>query len=78
MTAKWIGYIIRRKFELKTQKCHGVFTIVLSEKPQLERLYEKYGLASEDGADPGAAEQPSGAIPVEHGDFGDIGNVFEG
>lgn len=51
MTAKWIGYIVRRKLGLKTQKSHGVFTIVLSEKQKLERLYEKYGLVSEDAAD---------------------------
>jgi len=51
VTAKWIGYIIRRKLGLKTQKSRGVFTIALSEKPKIERLYEKYGLVSGDAAD---------------------------
>lgn len=44
VTAKWIGYVIRRKLQLKTQKSHGVFVLAPSEKPKLERLYEKYGV----------------------------------
>ena len=46
VTAKWIGGIIRKKLQLKTQKSHGVFVIPLTEKPKLERLYEKFGIDS--------------------------------
>jgi len=47
VTAKWIGGIIRKKLQLKTQKSHGVFVIPPSEKPKLARLYEKYGIEPE-------------------------------
>src|SRR6266550_1630339 len=53
VTSKWIGTIIRKKLNLKTQKSHGVYVIPLSEKPKLDRLYEKYGIGSKevDGAE---------------------------
>jgi hypothetical protein len=41
ITNKWIGYIIRRKLNIKTQKSHGVFAIPLAENDRLKRLYEK-------------------------------------
>jgi hypothetical protein len=44
ITNKWIGYLIRRKLNIKTQKSHGVFAIPLAENERLKRLYEKYGL----------------------------------
>jgi hypothetical protein len=44
VTAKWIGGIIRKKLQLKTQKSHGVFVIPITEKPKLDRLYEKFGI----------------------------------
>ena len=44
VTTKWVGTIIRKKLNLKTQKSHGVFVIPPSEMPKLDRLYEKYGL----------------------------------
>ena len=46
VTAKWIGSIIRKKLQLKTQKSHGVFVVPLSEMGKLDRLYEKFGIDS--------------------------------
>src|SRR5205085_4531376 len=48
ITAKWIGGVIRKRLNLKTQKSHGVFVVPLSEKSKLERLYEKYGISPDD------------------------------
>jgi len=45
VTSKWIGNIIRKRLNLKTQKSHGVYVIPVSERPKLERLYEKYGIS---------------------------------
>jgi hypothetical protein len=44
ITTKWIGGIIRRRLQLRTQKSHGVFVIPGSEKFKLARLYERYGV----------------------------------
>ncbi|MDQ3816148.1 MAG: hypothetical protein M3348_17535, partial [Acidobacteriota bacterium] len=52
VTAKWIGGVIRKRLNLKPQKSNGVFVIPFSESPKLERLYEKYGLASKDANEP--------------------------
>jgi hypothetical protein len=41
---KWMGYIIRRKLNIKTHKSNGVFIIPFNEYERLERLYAKYGL----------------------------------
>lgn len=47
ITTKWIGYIVRKRLNLKTQKSHGVFVIPASELPTVRRLYEKYGVDSD-------------------------------
>ena len=52
VTSKWIGTIIRKKLNLKTQKSHGVYVIPLSEKPKLDRLYEKYGIGAKEAEEP--------------------------
>jgi hypothetical protein len=66
ITNKWVGYIIRRKLNIKTQKSHGVFAIPLAENKRLKRLYEKYGLAD--------AEIPEAdASPMDMGEVGDVG-----
>jgi hypothetical protein len=67
ITNKWMGYIIRRKLNIKTQKSHGTFVIPLSEYERLKRLYEKYGLI-ETSADQG------GESRVDVGDVGDVGS----
>jgi hypothetical protein len=43
ITTKWIGWLIRKKLGLKTQKSHGMFLVPSTETSKLERLYEKYG-----------------------------------
>ena len=51
ITNKWIGSIIRRRLNIKTQKSHGVSMISLTEQGRLKRLYDKYGLTDPlDGA----------------------------
>jgi hypothetical protein len=52
VTSKWIGTIIRKKLNLKTQKSHGAYLIPLSEEPKLDRLYEKYGIGSKEVEEP--------------------------
>jgi hypothetical protein len=71
VTSKWIGTIIRKRLNLKTQKSHGVYVIPLSEKPKLERLYEKYGLGPKE-AEESETEEPSIERRVDMGDVGDF------
>jgi hypothetical protein len=52
VTNKWIGTIVRKRLNLKTQKSHGVYVISLSERPKLDRLYEKYGVGSKEVEEP--------------------------
>ena len=52
ITAKWIGNIIRKKLKLKTQKSTGVFIIAPTEKPKLDRLYERYGIDTDKAIQP--------------------------
>lgn len=44
ITSKWVGGIVRRKLQIKTQKSNGVYIIPLAQRPKLDRLFEKYGL----------------------------------
>ena len=55
VTPNWVGYIIRRRLGLKTEKRHGNYMIAAPEGPKLARLFEKYGLGpdSEDLGDRG-------------------------
>jgi hypothetical protein len=59
VTSKWIGNIIRKRLNLKTQKSHGVYVVPLSEQPKLERLYEKYGISPKETEEPGAEQIPA-------------------
>ena len=47
ITSKWVGGVIRRKLQIRTEKSHGVYIIPFTEKPTLERLFEKYGLVED-------------------------------
>jgi hypothetical protein len=47
VTPHWIGYIVRRKLGLKTEKRHGNYVVAASEGPKLTRLLEKYGITAE-------------------------------
>src|SRR6266542_2544453 len=62
VTSKWIGTIIRKRLNLKTQKSHGVYLIPLSEKPKLDRLYEKYGIGSKEAEEPEAETYADGPL----------------
>ena len=44
-TNKMVGFLVRRRLQLKTQKSHGVFVIPLSEISKFPALCERYGLA---------------------------------
>lgn len=59
VTAKWVGGIIRKRLNLKTQKSHGVFVIPPSEHIKLDRLYEKYGISKEGESESDAPNQLS-------------------
>ncbi len=63
VTTKWIGGIIRKKLNLKAQKSHGVFVIPPSERPKLERLYERYGVDSQEGSEADVEKTPQTRLP---------------
>ena len=44
VTPHWIGHIIRKKLQLRTEKHHGSYEIAASEGPKLTRLFERYGV----------------------------------
>lgn len=46
ITPRWIGHLLRRNLQLKTQKSHGLFVIAPTEGPKLAMLYERYGITS--------------------------------
>ena len=48
VTSKWIGSVIRKKLNLKTQKTRDGYIIPPSELAKLERLYEKYGVTGKE------------------------------
>lgn len=63
ITPHWIGYVVRRKLGLKTEKRHGIYMIASAEGPRLERLLEKYGIEASQG---------------DLGDSGDLVGEIEG
>lgn len=63
VTPHWIGYVVRRRLGLKTEKRHGSYAIATSEETKLARLLEKYGISTGD--------PPSG-------DSGDLGDFTKG
>jgi hypothetical protein len=76
VTSRWLGYLVRRKLNLITQKSHGVFVIPLSERPKLEVLFERYGVSSTDAALlDGQSAELSELLRDEPVDFGDLGDV---
>ena len=57
ITNKWVGFLIRRRLGLKTERGREGYVIAPTERPKLARLYEKYGLAtSGQWADTASAE----------------------
>ena len=81
-TAKWIGGIIRRRLNLRTEKSHGIFVVAPAEQAKLALLYERYGVTDED-VDALLREPKvlSGELMVRRdrkgdlGDFGDVGRL---
>ena len=70
ITPHWIGYLIRKKLGLKTEKQHGTYLIAASEGPKLEHLFDKYGVAetvtdSGDFGDSTVQDDGSGAVEDE-------------
>jgi len=70
ITTKWVGYIIRKKLNLKTQKSHGVFVIPLSEMPKMERLCERYGVSPQGTLEP--RDVTNQQKPADFGELGDM------
>jgi hypothetical protein len=66
ITNKWVGFIIRRKLHVKTQKSHGTFVIPLGEEERLRRLYDKYGLVE---------PSPGDQVTENSRDLGEMGDV---
>jgi hypothetical protein len=50
VTPRYVGYLLRKKLLLHTEKRHGVFVIPEGELKKLPRLRERYGVSSPDDA----------------------------
>jgi hypothetical protein len=68
VTPKWLGFVVRRKLRLRTEKRHGVFVIAAGERLKLDQLFEKYGL----GGGPFQKDGDTSVQATTVGDFGDI------
>ena len=72
VTPHWVGHIVRKKLQLKTEKRHGSYVVAATEGPKLTRLFEKYGVStvegdlgdSEDFAEGMEASAPSRDAPI--------------
>jgi hypothetical protein len=66
ITPHWVGYVIRRKLGLKTERRHGNYFIAGSEGLRLDRLLEKYGIAAgrEDSGESGESKDSAGGTEV--------------
>jgi hypothetical protein len=77
ITPKWIGGMLRRKLQLRTQKREGNFVIADSQKSKLRCLYEKYGLTDEKEGESTAKDShvaTEGNVILNVGDVGDVGD----
>jgi len=76
VTAKWIGWVIRKRLRLQTQKRHGVFVVADGSLPKLERLFERYGIGRDEATpEPSEVSPPEGLPQVDNGDVGDGARV---
>ena len=48
VTPHWIGQIVRRKLQLRTERRREGYVIAATETAKLARLYDKYGIATAD------------------------------
>jgi len=76
VTAKWVGFLLRKKLSLRPWKSHGVFVIPVSESPKLAHLYEKYGIPEgAEGVQEAQPERESSLFSEEFGGHGDLGTL---
>ena len=61
-TPKWIGSVMRSKFGVQTTKSHGVYVISQAERPRIERLARRFGVAV-DELSPAGADRTPDVIP---------------
>ena len=59
VTGKWVGNILRRKLQLKTERRGGEYVIPESERSKLLGLYERYGLNPQQADEPDTVEELS-------------------
>lgn len=78
-TAKWIGGIVRRSLNLKTQKSNGLFVVAPAEQAKLAHLYDRYGVTDDDvdalAREPGALSPELIVERDQKADVGDIGDI---
>lgn len=48
ITPHWVGYVIRKRLGLRTEKRRDGYVIAGSESVKLARLFEKYGITTEE------------------------------
>src|SRR2546427_2970813 len=60
VTPHWVGHIVRKKLQLKTEKRHGSYVVAATEGPKLVRLYEKYGVSDGQGDSGDSGDFPEG------------------
>jgi hypothetical protein len=70
VTNKWIGGILRKRLGLKPQRVHGTFVIPLEDLPRLNRLRQKYGLATSSADVDPVPLMNASAAQVTLGDIG--------
>jgi hypothetical protein len=51
ITNRYIGYLLRSRLHLAPRKSHGVYVVPLSEKPKIEVLCKRYGIALRESVD---------------------------
>ncbi len=67
ITPHWVGYLVRRKLGLKTEKRHGTYVLAAGEEPKLSQLFERYGIV---GA-PNSGDFGDSGMGMENGSVGD-------
>lgn len=45
ITNRYIGYLLRSRLHFASRKSHGVYVVPLSEKPKIQALCKRYGIA---------------------------------
>ena len=76
VTAHWIGSVIRKKLQIKTQRGQaGAYMIPTSEDPKLARLYDRYGLPPTAGSSPTSSEK---ALNDHIPELGELSELHQG